>query len=362
MKKKNEPAASPLFRAIEANDLDALRGLVKTSAEANAVRDRDGLRALAWAGAFGDRTAIVAELLKRGADPNAPAAAKGPPVLSYFVAHGWRGHDLAAIESLLDAGAVLDAVDRDGQTALHAAARSGPIDPYAAEVTQVLLTRGARPNLQDHAGMSPLHFAAKTISHRTLKALLAAGASPTLRDEEGATALHHAIRVFGAMAEDDANDAEGVQRHHVSALLDHGADPNAETADGTTPLACAVAQRGYPLEVIARLLSAGADPAAPVVSLDGHPTCVDLATTVRPELAALLFRAKPALVQVAIRMGAMPLHVAALKGHTSLVATLLELGADPSVRIGKNRVTAADLAAKHGHTAIVAMLEGHRRR
>jgi ankyrin repeat protein len=333
-----------------------VKRLVKTEAEANVRRATDGMTPLAWAAAFGDRTAIVAELLKRGADPNGAAQTKGPPVLCYFIRHGHRSKSLAAVEAVLRAGARLDASDRDGQTALHVAALVGAMPSHSVRATRMLLDEGANPNLQDDDGRSALHCAVSTISVKTVDLLLAKGASVGLRDREGSTALHRAVAVFGDMAEHEINDADGVQQHNVSALLQRGADPNDKNGEGNTALALAVAQRGYPLPAIERLLAAGADPAAPLAHFDDKPSCTHLAISVRPELAEILLRSKPSLANVPNEKGVTPLALAAFKGHTALIAVLLELGADVTTKVGAKGVTALELASQKGHREIVAML------
>ena len=87
------------------------------------------------------------------------------------------------------------------------------------------------------------------------------------------------------------------RRQDVAALVDAGADPNALTADGMTPL-----HRAAP-NTRAVLLAAGADPNARAK----HPNSVGVD-------------------------GWTPLHVAASQGDTETIAALLAAGADPSAR------------------------------
>lgn len=44
-------------------------------------------------------------------------------------------------------------IDRDGHTALHAAASQGHVN-----VATLLLSRGANPSVQDYEGYTPLHW------------------------------------------------------------------------------------------------------------------------------------------------------------------------------------------------------------
>jgi ankyrin repeat protein len=75
--------------------------------------------------------------------------------------HGWGGdtplhlavihHHLAAVQLLLEKGALVDAHDDQGGTPLHLTAQFGFID-----VADVLLTHGAKVNLRGTDGHTPL--------------------------------------------------------------------------------------------------------------------------------------------------------------------------------------------------------------
>ena len=87
-----------------------------------------------------DAPEVTAELLRRGADPNHHAGITGHMPLLHLAA------GLGKVESmklLLDAGAVIEAIDREGWTALHMAAHSAE-----HEAVLLLAERGADPNAQ----------------------------------------------------------------------------------------------------------------------------------------------------------------------------------------------------------------------
>ncbi|HRI72740.1 MAG TPA: ankyrin repeat domain-containing protein, partial [Polyangium sp.] len=65
-----------------------------------------------------------------------------------------------AINLLLDAGAKINAVDDEGDTPLHEAARLGSV-----RGAQALLARGAKTNAKNNAGETPLSIA-KASDHR----------------------------------------------------------------------------------------------------------------------------------------------------------------------------------------------------
>jgi len=93
-----------------------------------------------------------------------------------------RFPDSGAISALLDAGADIDAFDADRNTALHTAARCRPVKP---DVIQLLLARGAHPDITNSEGQSPqnllesgstgtsLHNVVPPARHLTLQCLAA---------------------------------------------------------------------------------------------------------------------------------------------------------------------------------------------
>lgn len=79
---------------------------------------------------------------------------------------------------------LVNAVDRDGHTALHASAASNHVD-----IANFLLDKGAHPSTQDHEGYSPLHWAVENDSLEVAKILLEHGIDTSLRTNLGHTAL-----------------------------------------------------------------------------------------------------------------------------------------------------------------------------
>jgi ankyrin repeat protein len=89
------------------------------------------------------------------------------------------------IATLLRAGANINAQQKDGGTALMAAALSNP-----PEVIAMLLKAGANINAQDQDGGTPLIWAALfNQSSDVILMLLKAGADPKAKTSEGKTAF-----------------------------------------------------------------------------------------------------------------------------------------------------------------------------
>lgn len=78
-------------------------------------------------------------------------AAPDPAAVAALCAAAAAG-EAAALAQFLEAAPV-DAQDGEGDAALHHAAKAGQL-----EAVQALLAAGAEPNLQNHAGQSPLHW------------------------------------------------------------------------------------------------------------------------------------------------------------------------------------------------------------
>jgi hypothetical protein len=133
----------------------------------------------------------------------------------------------------------------------------------------------------------------------------------------------------------------------VLEFLDAGNDPNEYDQSGYTPLLWAAFRGavGYQLPVIQALISAGADVNA--VTRAGDSSALMLAVqTGNDEHGAEVNRAADEVT---------PLMVAARGGNAQIVRTLLELGADPTLRTGK--YTAADYAWHGGHDQLAELLK-----
>ncbi len=223
--------------------------------------------------------------------------------------------DLEMVEVLLDSAANIKGQDRQGWTALHWAASSGhpevcelliasgaTVDArgwlddtalhWAAvfdrrDVVELLLARGADINAADKRGRTPLHAAVEGDAMATVAVLLGRSADLKARDEGGLTPLHQAIlQCRKSLVELETPDTESEEvaaapasarlsgaalerakhkiiirgRDMAKLLLDKGADVNAATNKGITPLHLAAWDDMK--EVAEVLINAGADATA----------------------------------------------------------------------------------------------------
>lgn len=221
--------------------------------------------------------------------------------------------DLSMVDQALNAGAVIDAQDQDGASALILAAKHQH-DP----VIQLLLDKGANPNIRNHARRSALSF---SISDDSIEALLDAGAQvqhPAESRQLGRVVGHKRYEVAKKLLAAGANPNEKTpyekytvlhqavksrQMELVRALLDAGVDVNVYSGNGEAAIHQAV--RARDAGFVKDLLDAGAD--------------VNLGT--------LGGKQRPAATN-----NVTPLHLAVGNDDAAMIELLLDAGADPMIQ------------------------------
>ena len=164
-----------------------------------------------------------------------------------------KNGDIEVVKQHLAAGADVNMEAGDGTTPLHNAAIYGH-----KEVGEILIANGADVNAKDDKGRTPLDLAIKENKTKT---------ADLLREHGGKTGKELNVLLDAAKK----GDIEAVKQH-----LAAGADVNAKTADGTTPLHNA-AVYGHN-EVAELLIANGAEVNAIIVSgRNQGKTPVDLA-------------------------------------------------------------------------------------
>jgi uncharacterized protein len=298
----NAEGQTALMAVARTGNLEAAQLLLAHGAKVDAREQWGGQTALIWAAAQG-QAPMVRLLLAKGADPNARAAvrdwqrritAEGRPKdmnrggLTALLYAAREGH-VECIRELIKGRAALNLTDPDGTTPLVLALMNGHWD-----AAKVLIEAGADVNQWDLYGQNPLYMAVdiktiesggrvelpsydRTTAHEVLQLLLAKGANPNLQLKlrppfrnvpqdrladpmltTGATPLLRAAK---------AGDAESVKL-----LLAHGALVDLPNVLGHTPLMAAagsgrgnVPTRGrskseaQALETVRLLKEAGAD-------------------------------------------------------------------------------------------------------
>ncbi|CAG4998702.1 unnamed protein product [Parnassius apollo] len=140
---------------------------------------------------------------------------------------------------------IVDDAKDDGYTALHLAALNNH-----AEVAELLVRGGARPDLQNANLQTALHLAVERQHTQIVRLLIAHGADLNICDKDGDTALHEALRhhtLQQLRRLQDARDAAALgalaHAHDKKSsasiacfLAAHGADLTLKNKKGQTPL------------------------------------------------------------------------------------------------------------------------------
>jgi uncharacterized protein len=241
--------------AVRNGDQAALRVLLKEGVDVN-VPERDGTTALVWAVRQVDAKTVEL-LIKAGANVKT-ANRYGVTPLSLAAEAG----DAAIIGRLLAAGADPDTTVVEGQTVLMMAARTGK-----ADALRMLASHGANVNAkEDWMGETPLIWAAGENNAEAVRTLVEFGAGVDMRSK--------AVKYPPQKPTDPSNyvssappkgewtplmyTAREGALDAARALIDLGANVNAQDPDGMTPLLEAIVNMH--LDYAAALLDKGANP------------------------------------------------------------------------------------------------------
>ncbi|KAJ5171850.1 hypothetical protein N7492_004443 [Penicillium capsulatum] len=255
----NQAHFHPLNKAVEQNDIEAMRLLLRFDANPN-IPDSTGKTPLLFAAeqSFVDGAIL---LLNHGADANQRAKAEFDSPLACSIMN--NSTDLA--QSLLSHGANPHAVTRNGTTLLiEAIRRRAP-----QHLIDILMESGCDPNRKDNHGKTALCEAVHNNQPAIVTILLDHHANPNLPGPEhalwSAVSQPDCLRILLTRGA-DIRKAPGIMEQAtsinsfdaVSVLLQAGIDPNCKKDGIYTPLCSAI--RDDRPDIVALLLSHGADP------------------------------------------------------------------------------------------------------
>lgn len=339
----------PLFQAVHAEDLAAVRKIIKDGVDINEA-DGEGNTPLLIA-VLTRQEKLVQELLKLGADPNKSRPdGKGPLFGSVGVA------EAKITLSLLKSGAKVDAplsMDHNGImvggcTALYVAALLGHLSSC-----KVLASSGASIEAANDLGYTPLMAAIEGDHEDVIDFFLKSGANVN----PNVIATMEVERLGGAFPLYTATRQENLAV--VKKLLKRGVDVNRAAPNGWTSLKSAAHQGCF--EIVKALLEAGANPNiaddtnyTPLMNAVGgeHENIVKI---------LLKFNADPN-IQNGENLddddwepGRTALMDAAVSGNVAIARDLLKSGANPNLMNVKGR-TALHSAVISASTDMVALI------
>jgi ankyrin repeat protein len=326
----------------------AVKALLDRGADVNAREQWFGETALMWAAAE-NHPDVVQLLIEAGADVDARSVPlefakfrfnlatmvntvlpRGSLTPLMFAA---RQGALESARVLIDGRASLNLTDPDRTSALVTAIINGHYD-----VAALLLQRGTDPNISDESGMAAvyalvdMHTQPLMINRPTrkpsgsvesldlLERLLARGADPNLPLRAPVLARYHNVG-DGQLGAGATPLMRAAKSHDVPAmrlLLDRGADPRRQTANGTTALMFAAT----PVRGAASAASGAGSAAYDDVVLEAIALCLD----------------RGADVNAVSANGQSALHLAGQAGRSApAVKLLLSRGAHPDLRDKQGR-------------------------
>ncbi len=295
----NPNAAGPdgetiLMTAARAGNADVVKALIDKGASVNATESWQGQNALMWAAAE-NHGAVIKALAAKGADLNARSKELSFPEYRYetngmavfqLPKGGWtalmyaaRQNSMEAVNALADVKADLNAqTKQEGTTALQIA-----IINIHYDLANLLLERGADPNVVDSTGMTALYAAVDMRAPANMltrpephlhdqldalgviKSLLAHGANPNLQLKKPIIGRHNNLVGDGQLSEGATALARAAKASDVPVirtLLDGGADASLALANRTTTAMLAAggtAPEPKVLEAVTLLVEHGVD-------------------------------------------------------------------------------------------------------
>lgn len=220
---------------------------------------------------------------------------------------------LAEVRRMLDEGADPNIHNSGHRAALHVAAVDG-----LSRMIDLLIEKGANPLLgrSDDPKHVPLQDAISFGHESAALTLIRHGGYAVEKDADGWTLLHRAC--------------EKGMRHAARAMIDKGADPNARTSSGATPLIVAL-RRGQEDTALALLelhaVAAGMNTLYLESDADKR-TAFDFAIEHGHARAVAAMVQKGVLVNLPDEHGITPLTNAIAHGHLNVVKALVQFGAD----------------------------------
>jgi len=327
----NATGETPLFMAVKSNSPSTIKALLDNRANLKAT-DSQGY-SLLHAAVRWNAVDAASFLIKNGIDINAHSLS-GDTALHLAVTLGLS--DMGSL--LISEGANLEVRNIDGNTPFMEAVKIGLMPTI-----EKLAANGADPNTRNTRGDTPLHFAVAADRQDIVTQLLRMRANIHARNTLNRTPFQLALGISSRMTStlltrdrvntpDDTGNSvlhialqEKSSPEYIRAIIGRGGRINAIDNNGKTPLRIAV-----DLGLLAQakvLADAGADPF--MIAVD-NKSPADIAFTRGEACIRALFSGKA--INAMDNSSNTILHHAARFGTPQIITTLLELGANKSVK------------------------------
>ncbi|GLI77328.1 hypothetical protein PoHVEF18_005617 [Penicillium ochrochloron] len=307
-----------LHLAVELKRPRIILFLIEKGANLN-ILNREGLTPLQLACKI-DNCEAVSLLLERGAKLETRSSSNNTALHIAASEGNWIAFDL-----LVTGGADINAWNSEGDSLLHEQAQKG----LTTSIMAHLLENGANIEACNSQGFTSLQCAALSGNKANFLCLVEEGANARVHTAKGETLLHI---------------TPPLNQNYIdilTILLELGLNPNAITCSGLTPIHNVITNHldviDLPLDkvihYISLLLSHGANINAQLLSHKSE-TALHLALSAKaPQEPLVLFLVKSgAALDAKTIDGRTPLHLAVECGRHSILALLLNSGADPMIK------------------------------
>lgn len=290
----NDMLNKQLFKAVEEDRIADIAPLIKQGADVNAIDNKSGMTLL-MISCLKMSTLTTVELLLNGADPNIKTN-DSKTMDNYDLFHGTTALEIMMINHYLDIITFTSCLDTMKYSDIYNDSKEIEIHDIQIHIITLLIKYGAKINISNMLGQSPLMYACMSGNKEMVRFLISCGADVNQRDITGATPLLRTIikEKIKSLVDNYKLDTEV---DIVKILLESGADIDVRDIFGANAVIDACIENKD--KILRLLLKAGANPNSKII-----PNKLNR------------YNNSTAII------------VACMEGHKEIVETLIKAGAD----------------------------------